>query len=221
MRFQNPTILDMQTKVFGIPVGKWDEMFSGGMEETLQDIKRRNMKDNKITDEWQQILDNYNCPVDSKKLTNYAIFKAFRDIQKFNKIMKTFEGNLVDKLDLYNSLGYEELCETIYAVEANNSVEALDGVLDEFIIIVGKMLILEEAGFNVAEGLKRVNKNNMSKLIPVGEAVHYNPEFTKELNEEYQVYVLKDSNGKTRKPSNFVSVDLSDCVPEGFFGEQV
>lgn len=33
-------------------------------------------------------------------------------------------------------------------------------------------------------------------------------------NEDYKRYVLKDSNGKIRKPINFTSTDLTKYVPE-------
>jgi predicted HAD superfamily Cof-like phosphohydrolase len=224
MRFQNPTQLDMNTEVFGVPVSRWDEMFTGGMEETLLDNKRRNMKDNKIT--------------------NYSIFTAYREVEKFNKIAGNLENVTAESISNQFSYIFEELVEGIDGYEAatnavednyadsldveeaheiikDSVVEILDSACDLFVTVTGLMQKLEAAGFDVATALKRVNENNMSKYIPANKAIHYDPSFTKTLNEEYNVYVLRDSNMKIRKPSGFVSVDLSDCVPEGFFGEQV
>jgi hypothetical protein len=155
------------------------------------------------------------------KITNYSIFTAYREVEKFNKIAGNLENVTAESISNQLSYIFEELTETIDALESGDAVELLDGYCDLLVTVQGLGQKLNAAGFDTQEAEKRVNDNNLSKYIPVNKAIHYDPSFTKTLNEEYNVYVLRDSNMKIRKPSGFVSVDLSDCVPEGFFGEQV
>jgi hypothetical protein len=155
------------------------------------------------------------------KITNYSIFTAYREVEKFNKIAGNLENVTPESISNQLSYIFEELTETIDALESGNVVELLDGYCDLLVTVQGLGQKLNVAGFDTQEAEKRVNDNNLSKYIPANKAIHYDPSFTKTLNEEYNVYVLRDSNMKIRKPSGFVSVDLSDCVPESFFGEQV
>ena len=37
-----------------------------------------------------------------------------------------------------------------------------------------------------------------------------------EYNSEYEMFVIKDENGKVRKPVYYASNDLADCIPEDF-----
>lgn len=177
------------------------------------------------------------------KITNYSIFTAYREVEKFNKIAGNLDSVTPESVSNQLSYIFEELTEGIDGYEAaanafeaqqqnfeyewhraecedavnKGCIEILDAACDLFVTVAGLMQKLESAGFDVATALKRVNANNMSKYIPVGKALHYDTSFTKTWNEEYQVYVLRDSDGKVRKHSNFQSVDLSDLVPEGFF----
>lgn len=146
-----------------------------------------------------------------------ALVDAFASIYDFNKIGGVFNKPADEMVDLYNSLSFEELSEGIAAFESENAVECLDAAVDEFVIIVGKLQILNAAGFKVGEAIRRVNENNHSKYIPKGQFVKYNSDFHTEYNEEYGVSVIKDCNGKIRKPANFQAVDLSDLVPTSFF----
>jgi hypothetical protein len=120
-----------------------------------------------------------------------------------------------DTVDLYNSLAFEELTESIDGLETGNKEEIIDGAVDEFVIVCGKLQILEAMGYDVAEAIKRVCDNNLSKFPSLDAGCAYNKEFELSVNEKYNVYVIRDKNGKIRKPEGFVSVDLSDCVPKG------
>ena len=151
------------------------------------------------------------------KITNYSIFTAYREVEKFNKIAGNLDSVTPESVSNQLSYVFEELTETIDALENGDAVELLDGYCDLLVTVHGLGQKLQAAGFDTQEAEKRVNANNMSKYIPTNETIHYDPSFTKTLNEEYNVYVLRDSNMKVRKPSNFQSVDLSDLVPEGFF----
>lgn len=142
-----------------------------------------------------------------------SISTAYQSILKFNEISGTLDKPDYATVDLYNSLGFEELSESITALEDNNIVEVLDGALDEFYIICGKLQILEKMGYNVEEGLRRVCENNLAKFPTFVPSVAHNAEYTYTLNKKHGVIVIKDSNGKVRKPFGFEPVSLSDCVP--------
>jgi hypothetical protein len=146
--------------------------------------------------------------------TTKVIKVAYAEVREFNDIAGNLTNVTVESID--NQLGFifEELTETIDGLEAGDKVELLDGACDLFVTVAGLLQKLEAAGYNVAHALGRVNANNLSKFPKVGELFPYNPEFSLTLNEKYQRVVLKDGNGKVRKPDNFVAVDLSDLVPK-------
>lgn len=157
-------------------------------------------------------------------VTTKSIGKAWQSVKVFNEVANNL--NNVDELSLDNQISFifSELEETITAIESGNKVELLDGACDLFVTVAGLMQKLEVAGFDVDEALQRVNENNMSKYIPASETnfekfVDKNHKAT--LNKKHSVYVIKDGVGKIRKPTNFVSVNISDCVPKGFVLEGV
>lgn len=150
-------------------------------------------------------------------ITQKTIGKIFTDVKTFNEVAGSLSNVSKESIALQLDLLQEEYLETVEAYDNNNPVEFADGVADCLVIILGMVQKCEAAGYDMDEVLYRVCDNNLSKYIPVGEAIHYNPEYTKELNEKHQVFVLKNAVGKIMKPSDFKSVDLSDLVPEGFF----
>jgi hypothetical protein len=154
-------------------------------------------------------------------ITQKSIGKIFTDVKTFNEVAGSLNNVTKESIALQLDLLQEEYLETVEAFDTNNPIDFADGVADCLVIILGMVQKLEAAGYDMDEVLYRICVNNLSKYIPVGEAVHFNPEYNKELNEKHQVYVLKNARGKIMKPSDFVSVDLLDCVPESFFGEQV
>lgn len=146
-----------------------------------------------------------------------SIATAYQSIKKFSEISGVLDNPDYDTVDLYNSLGFEELSESITALEENNPVEVLDGCIDEFYIVCAKMAILEKMGFNVEEALRRVCENNLSKFpdISNNKTNVWSPEYEAMINKKHQVLVLKNKAGKVVKPPGFKPVDLSDLVPGG------
>lgn len=148
-----------------------------------------------------------------------SIAKAYNSVKKFNKISEKLFRTDAENIDNQLSYIFEELTEGIDAFEAGDCVELLDAGCDMLVVVFGLLQMLEANGYNVEEAIERVCANNLSKFVPVGSPLKYAKGITKTLNEEYQVYVLKDENMKVRKPSNFVSVVLDDLVPQDFFKE--
>jgi hypothetical protein len=140
---------------------------------------------------------------------------ALEGVRAFNVIAGNFDNVTVDNLKAQLKLCKEELQEAIDDLEAGNMVGTLDGAVDMFVTGAGFMLQLEKLGFGVNEALVRVNANNLSKyptvrsfaedLIPEGATATF--------NRAHGRWVFKDANGKVKKPTNFVSVNISDLVP--------
>lgn len=165
-----------------------------------------------------------------------TIQEAYKNVKLFNQIASNLDNVTPESIDNQLSFIYEELCETIDAVESGNDVEALDGCCDLFVTVAGLMQKMESAGFDVSGALKKVNENNLQKFPPYKavEYKFYKPhEYTStlnefdiklmpkntlaEFNEQYSVVVFTDEEtGKIRKPTNFVPVNLKGFEVAGF-----
>lgn len=117
----------------------------------------------------------------------------------------------------------EEAKELQEALDNNDPVELLDAVCDLYVVLNGLTQKLLNAGFDVAEAMQAVDDNNFSKFPATTTEVQQSKKWYKETkgvdviierNQKYGVYVLKDSNGKVRKPSSFKDVELTDFVPD-------
>lgn len=115
----------------------------------------------------------------------------------------------------------EEVNEILCGVTDNNSEEVLDGVIDVLVVTLGLMQKLEQLGVDVSKAMQKTALNNFSKFptdfVIAQESVvalkEKGVECRAEYNEDYELYVIKDSNDKVRKPLDFVSNDLLDCIP--------
>jgi hypothetical protein len=148
-----------------------------------------------------------------------TIQEAYKNVELFNKIASNLDNVTPESIDNQLSFIYEELCETIDAVEYGNDLEALDGCCDLFVTVAGLMQKLEAAGFDVSEALKKVNENNLSKFplydVRNNELAPANTRTIIDAN--HGVLIFKDiETGKIRKPTNFVPVNLSGYEVVGF-----
>lgn len=171
-----------------------------------------------------------------KKIDSNAIAAAFDSVYEFNDISKQFEGDPREGLDLQLDLIWEEYTETIAAMDDGCSgypnidrrtaeIELLDGACDLFVVVVGLLQKLQNAGFNVQEALQRVTDNNLSKfptsINPQDWNWYESQKWTPVYNDSYGKFVLKDENGKSRKPINYCPVNIYDLVPTTLFKEVV
>ena len=162
-----------------------------------------------------------------------VIQQAYSEVELFNNIAGNLDNVTPDSLSNQLSFVFEELTETIDALESGDDKEFIDGLADIFVTVAGLLQKSEKAGYDVAEAIKRVNLNNLSKFPPaeyvqvtlpnlngaVDTKIYGNvqpPDTTKEFNSQYSVMVFKDANGKVKKPLDFVPVDLAGTYPEGF-----
>ena len=153
---------------------------------------------------------------------NDYTFDDFKiDVYAFNEIAG--KDKAATHLDLCKqfSLIVEELKETSDGLNTNNPVEVLDGVVDVLVTGLGLLQKLEALGFNTQKALYKTAANNLSKYpnsehIAILTAQKFeadNVNVTVTYNSAYDLFVIKDDEDKVRKPVNFVSNDLDDCVP--------
>lgn len=115
----------------------------------------------------------------------------------------------------------EEVNEITDGIYQNNPEEVLDGAIDVLVVTLGLLQKLEHLGVDTTKAMQKTALNNFSKFPTDRVIAVSSVDFLKEqgvdckfeYNEEYQVYVIKDANDKVRKPVDFVSNDLLDCIP--------
>ncbi len=156
---------------------------------------------------------------------NNNIQQAYEQVRKFNLIA----GNLVPAnhekaLDgLINQLEFiqSELDEAVDGFHMQDSVELVDGACDLFVTVSGFMQKLEACGVNIEKALARVVDNNNAKFPSTFD--HKNnpdlqPDNTAVVFTDYGHVVYKrEFDGKVQKPTNFVPVDITSCVPNDIF----
>lgn len=142
-------------------------------------------------------------------------------IYAFNNICgntkKVTQSTLLNQLKLIQ----EETVELQEGFDNKSTTEILDACADILYVTVGMLQQLELLGVNVKAAMQQVHLENMLKfptnLKDAIKAVdHYqgrgvDTEYS--LNNKYNVYVVKDTNGKVRKPADYCSTDLSKHVP--------
>lgn len=139
----------------------------------------------------------------------------YNQVKKFNSVAKNLDNVTPESISNQLSFIFEELVETIDALEAGDDGELLDGCADLFVTVMGLMQKLDAAGFDVGQAIARVNENNLSKFNSTG---NFQPPNTNAVyNRQYDLYSFLDKNtGKIMKPTNFLSVDLDGLYVKGF-----
>ena len=143
------------------------------------------------------------------------------DNYKFNILAG--KDKLVSLQDLKEQLTLvqEEVQEIADGLDSNNPVEVLDGLVDVYVVLDGLKQKLENLGFDIPEASYRVAGNNLTKF-PISRE---NAEETKQMyldkeidviveyNQVFERWVVKDQQGKVRKPVGYGSVELDDLIP--------
>lgn len=142
-----------------------------------------------------------------------SVFSFNATAGNFDKL-DTVEG-VSEALSSQVALILEEVKETI---EAKNSIEALDGIVDVLVTAFGYAQMLEHIGVDVAKAMNLIAENNLSKFPLSAEDARRSVEMytSKGINvtaiKNDGRWVIKDEKGKVRKPYNYKPVDLSSCV---------
>ena len=141
---------------------------------------------------------------------NQAVYNS---VKRFNEIAGSLNNVTDANVDLQLSLIFEELAETIDAFEAGDKLGLLDGACDLRVTVDGLIQILEALKYNVEDAMTAVCENNLSKFKSTVSKAD-KERYTVSLNNKHKVFVLKDGNGKIRKPDSYESVNLTMFVPK-------
>ena len=155
-------------------------------------------------------------------MTNDYDFNEFvEQCYAFNEIAgKASQASLKQMLQQL-ALIEEEVQEIKEGLHENNVLETLDGVVDVLVVTLGMLQKLQALGVDTTKALKDTAENNLTKYpADIATAVasqkylaKQGTEVTVEYNPKYDLYVLKDKQQKVRKPWNFDSNDLTECIP--------
>lgn len=151
---------------------------------------------------------------------------CYKDIILFNLAGGNLPSTAIDDdfwflMKNQNKRATEELSETTNAIANKDAKSLLDGVVDEFVVLAGKIYMLECAGFNVDLALSKICKNNFAKITTDINTAQ------KWLNEQSGVRLVesvvggvtyysikRNTDNKIMKHVDFVNVDINDCVPK-------
>ena len=157
------------------------------------------------------------------RLTDYGISDLMCDTDQFNSIAGNDKKLTKEDYKAQYKVLSEEVNEIEEALDADDIVELVDGVIDSLVVLLGFVQKLENQGIDMSKAMELIAENNLSKYtmnayIADASVLEYKEkgiEVVSEFNKEHCVYVLRDTNGKIRKPNNFKSVSIDGCIPEG------
>lgn len=155
-----------------------------------------------------------------------SLLTSVNKIFRFNSIAGSFTNVDRQKLQLQIKLIKEELLELEESVETDNQKETLDGICDVLVTSLGFAQMLTHQGYDVYGALEEVADNNLTKFpstydIVVDTFNWFKTEYpdvtlTASPDQTKSKWVIKDQNGKVRKPINYESVVLTNYLPKGY-----
>lgn len=161
---------------------------------------------------------------------------SYEDISK-KELINELNPFVVDRKDGKKGLLTEEVQELLEALEKGDILEVTDAVVDIQYYVYQMISWLEIAGIDFNGAMNAVCDNNDSKYTTSKELAwqwaedyrfkgyHYDVNIVGiesyldeyACNDEYTTYYcLKDSEGKVKKPIDFIPVDLSSFIPDKF-----
>lgn len=153
----------------------------------------------------------------------YTMNDFEQEVFEFNrrggKLLKVDNKSLLDQLERIK----EELQEAIDGVEANDSVETLDGCLDILVTALGFKQMLEATDYSVMDAAQLVAENNLTKFIYTEQEARdtiyayekLGIEVRLEFDEVSGSWAVKNAEtDKILKCVGYKSVEIEHCVPE-------
>ncbi len=142
------------------------------------------------------------------------------DVHLFNEVAGNYSNIGLGSLKEQAALVLEEAKELVEALEKKDSEETLKECVDCLVVLFGMIGKLTNLGYDVAGAWGVVNKNNLTKFPYTFKAVedsiaHYEEqgiEVGYEYNNDGDLFVLKDSNGKVRKPVGYKKCSVVEFV---------
>lgn len=155
---------------------------------------------------------------------NTKYMDAIDLIEDFNEIGGNFKNITTEELLSQARVNKEEALELWDALSLKEGeAQILKEAVDNFVTVTGFLKMLEKKGYDVENALIHVGENNLEKFISfddpclVQETIDFYAEqgikVTAENNMEYEFTVIKDENGKIRKPVGYVKADVSKFIP--------
>ena len=153
---------------------------------------------------------------------DYSISDFKDDCDLFNDIADKSNLYSIADLEAQYDLIKEEVDEIRDGLVNKDLEEILDGCIDTLVVTLGLLQKLENAGIDTKQALELTAQNNLSKFTSSEDTAIASVEsYTKKgiqvesnYNDYLKVYILKDANGKVRKPIDFESNDLKCCISD-------
>lgn len=147
------------------------------------------------------------------------------DVFVFNKIAGNLDNVDDSAIEAQIKLIKEEAKELVDAFENNEGkAQLLKETTDLYVVLMGLVYKLEAQGYDWELAQNKVNMNNIDKFVAGDdpETLANTLEMYKEqgvvvrpvYNEEYDMFVIVDENGKVRKPAGYQKCDVSMYVPK-------
>jgi hypothetical protein len=157
--------------------------------------------------------------------STYSVENFWESCKKFNIIAGKDKVNSWEELGNQAKLIAEEANEITEAIEAQDICAVLDGCIDVLVTAFGLKQQLQNLGVDVNLAMNLVAENNLSKFPTEEEKALKTKQYydslgiptnvySKNYNSE-TYYVVKDKSMKVRKPVDFKSVKLDNCIPPG------
>jgi hypothetical protein len=162
--------------------------------------------------------------------TENAVKDLYLLSAKLNDISGASQELTAVSLNKQFALIQEEFSEMKQHIGVSNAVGSLfqqdltlllDDCADILVTTFGFLQKLENLGVDVSKALTDTGYNNLTKFPRKPAVAHATVEMYKQqgvdvtssFNEEHNCFVIRDNQGKIRKPQGFLSNDLSGCVP--------
>ena len=151
------------------------------------------------------------------------IQKCIDQVTMFNEIAGNLSNVTYENLIAQAKVVFEEGNELFGAVIDKDPNEILKECVDCLVVVHGFAKMLEEQGYNVLGAWSEVNKNNLSKFPTDEEDIVSSLEWYGnegfdvicEYNDTFNAHVLKDSDGKVRKPLSYKKCSVASYTPKG------
>lgn len=152
----------------------------------------------------------------------YDIEDYYHDVSVFNDIAGNLKDVTYDKLKAQARVLKEECQELVDGLNNDDKEEILDGAVDVVYVAFGVLQMLDKLGYNVVRAMLKTSENNLTKfprasntaVESIDDHADNGVTVTATYNPYHECYVLKDTNGKIRKPIGYVKNDLKDCLPK-------
>lgn len=139
----------------------------------------------------------------------------------FNDISGASKETSYEAIEAQLVLVKEEVKELADAVEQMEAAEVMAEAIDVLVVTMGLLQKLEALGFDVDKACQRIGQTNLTKfptsLTVVDESVKMYEGIGVKVTPTFDFtcdrWVLRDENGKVRKPVGFKKATFDDCWP--------